>query len=118
MCMILCGRFLFSALTEYLRQVKLKQSYVDARQTFKVFVLLRYLYFIVVVVPTLVVFYFHMELKGVIFIVFIAVLSFQEILVLIFIYIKITRSSTPLKVQYLENRFGNMEAPKSTPNRQ
>jgi hypothetical protein len=50
-----------------------------------------------------------MELRGTALIIVIAVLSFQELVVGIMIIIKIKRSATPIKVQYIQSRFGKIE---------
>jgi len=41
-----------------------------------------------------------------------AVLSFQEFIVITMIVYKIKRASPPIKVQYLQNRFGSLDEDK------
>lgn len=74
--------------------------------------ILRYLFFIVVMVPSFLVFYFLLEMQGVSLVIFACVVGFQEVLVFVIAYLKIHRSNVPLKVQYLENKFGPIEVKK------
>lgn len=106
---------MFSFAMEYVRQVKLKQIFVDHRQTFKIFVILRYLYVVLVITPTLIVLYYRMYMQSVVFIIFCVALAVQESVVLLLVFLKIARGSVPAKVQYIQERFGQLDVPKAGP---
>ncbi len=69
----------------------------------------------VVLIPCFLCFYFYMSLTEVPFAIVIAVMIFQELIVLILCYLKITSATKPLKVQYIESRYGinTLENPKN-----
>ena len=47
--------------------------------------------------------YYEMYLRGVVLIILCVALTVQEMVVIILAYLKITRGSTPLKVQYIQD---------------
>ena len=71
--------------------------------------ILRYLFLTIIVFPVVTICYFVLNYDGIAIILAGSFLGIQEFLVLILVFIKVKTEEIPLKVQYLEKKFGPLD---------
>lgn len=85
-------RFLCSVVTEIYRQKRLKKIFIDSRDTFKIFAIIRYLFMVGIALPILVFANMYLQFRGTIIAIIVSILAFQEAVVGFMIVFKIRRA--------------------------
>lgn len=75
MTIALFMRCIYSGIIEYIRKVRLRNYYFDKQGAFSIFALLRYIYLIAIMVPAVIVANKCLELKGIILVIVISILT-------------------------------------------
>ncbi len=99
-------RFVTSSVKEYIRMKFMKDYFVDKRDTFKIFAIVRYLFMIAVLLPVMIVSANYLEFRGIMIIVISSILVFQELVVFMMIVSKIRRARIPIKLKFIDRRYG------------
>ena len=103
---MLVFRFFTSAISEYVRVKYLKNHFIDKRDTFKMFAITRYFFLIGVLMPVMLASANFLEFKGTMIAIISSILVFQELVIFVMIVFKIRRASTPVKLKFIDRRYG------------
>ena len=103
---MLVVRFFTSAISEYVRVKYLKNHFIDKRDTFKIFAITRYFFLIGVLMPVMLASANFLEFKGTMIAIISSILVFQELVIFVMIVFKIRRASTPVKLKFIDRRYG------------
>jgi hypothetical protein len=103
---MLIVRFITSAVSEYIRVKYLKNHFVDKRDTFKLFAIIRYFFLVGVLVPVMLASAKFLYFKGTMIAIISSILVFQELVIFVMIVYKIRRARVPIKLKFIDKKYG------------
>jgi hypothetical protein len=103
---MLIVRFINSAVSEYIRVKYLKNHFVDKRDTFKLFAIIRYFFLVGVLVPVMLASAKFLYFKGTMIAIISSILVFQELVIFVMIVYKIRRARVPIKLKFIDKKYG------------